>query len=68
MASHHRPDMTAHTDPNPIEYENEVYQKGLKYERPPFTFKSLEWEGLAMQNMSATSTGYVVGVRRPLAA
>ena len=63
MSSHCRPDMIAHPDPSPIEYEAEVYQRGLKYERPPFTFKPLEWESLAMLQMSATSTGYVVGVR-----
>jgi isopentenyl diphosphate isomerase/L-lactate dehydrogenase-like FMN-dependent dehydrogenase len=53
--------MAKHIDPNPIEYENSVYQKGLKYERPPFTFKPLDWEGLAEQRMSAESKGYVVG-------
>ncbi|KAH6657639.1 putative FMN dependent dehydrogenase [Truncatella angustata] len=56
-----RPDMTKNVDPNPIEYENSVYQKGLKYERPPFTFKALDWESLAEQRMSAESKGYVVG-------
>ena len=60
-----RPDMEAHPDPNPIEYEDQVYQKGLKYSRPPFTFKSTEWEGLAQQRMSAESAGYVVGVSMP---
>ena len=67
MASKHshttveRPDLKAHPDPNPVEYENQVYQKGLKYERPPFTFKATDWEGLAMQRMSAESSGYVNG-------
>lgn len=46
---------------NPIAYEQEVYSRGLHYERPPFTFKSLEWEQLAMQRMSAEATGYVTG-------
>lgn len=58
---HARPKLDKHADPNPIEYENSIYQKGLKYERPPFTFKPLEWEGLAEQRMSAESKGYVVG-------
>lgn len=44
-----------------VDYENEVYEKGLQYERPPFTFKALEWEHLAKERMSAESCGYVVG-------
>lgn len=47
--------------PNPIEYEKKIYQKGLKYERPPFTFRALEWEPQAEQRMSAEARGYVVG-------
>lgn len=66
MSSHHlntvvRPDLKAHPDPKPIAYENEIYQKGLHYERPPFTFKPLDWEGLASQRMSADTRGYVTG-------
>ncbi|KAI0136772.1 L-lactate dehydrogenase [Xylariales sp. AK1849] len=56
-----RPNMTKHVDPNPIDYEASIYQKGLKYERPLFTFKPLEWERLAEERMSAESKGYVVG-------
>lgn len=56
-----RPDMEKHDDLDPIEYENSIYQKGLHYQRPPFTFKPLEWEALAEQRMSAESKGYVVG-------
>ncbi|KAK7979777.1 hypothetical protein PG989_012234 [Apiospora arundinis] len=56
-----RPKMEKHQDPNPIEYENSVYQKGLQYQRPPFTFKPLEWEALASERMSAESRGYVTG-------
>ncbi|KAI1360024.1 putative FMN dependent dehydrogenase [Xylaria arbuscula] len=48
-------------DPNPIEYETSIYQKGLSYQRPPFTFKPLEWEGLAAERMSADSKGYLIG-------
>ncbi|KAK5627385.1 hypothetical protein RRF57_003100 [Xylaria bambusicola] len=47
--------------PDPIEYESSIYQKGLSYQKPPFTFKSLEWERLASERMSADSKGYVVG-------
>ena len=57
----HRPDMKEHKDPNPVDYETDVYQKGLHYEKPPFTFRPLEWESMAMARMSAESTGYVVG-------
>jgi lactate 2-monooxygenase len=46
---------------NPVEYEKSVYQNGLRYERPPFTFRSTEWESQASMVMSATSKGYVVG-------
>ncbi|KAI1273106.1 L-lactate dehydrogenase [Xylaria sp. FL0933] len=47
--------------PDPVAYESSIYQKGLSYERPPFTFKPLEWERLAAERMSADSKGYVVG-------
>ncbi|KAI1414605.1 putative FMN dependent dehydrogenase [Hypoxylon sp. FL1857] len=56
-----RPDMARHTDPDPIAYEKEVYQRGLRYQRPPFTFKPLEWEPLAAERMSADAKGYVLG-------
>lgn len=46
---------------DPITYEQDVYQHGLHYERPPFTFDSTKWEELAMARMSAESTGYVHG-------
>ena len=39
--------------PNPVGYEQKIYQKGLQYERPPFTFQSLKWEEQAAQRMSA---------------
>jgi len=42
---------------DPITYEQDVYQHGLHYERPPFTFDSTKWEELAMARMSAESTG-----------
>ncbi|KAI1391453.1 putative FMN dependent dehydrogenase [Hypoxylon trugodes] len=66
-AQHHhpqkRPDTVAHPDPNPdpIAYEAEVYQRGLRYQRPPFTFKPLEWGPLAAERMSADTKGYVLG-------
>ncbi|KAI1772825.1 putative FMN dependent dehydrogenase [Hypoxylon cercidicola] len=56
-----RPDTVKHVDPDPIAYEAEVYQRGLRYQRPPFTFKPLEWEPLASERMSADTRGYVLG-------
>ncbi|KAI0851595.1 putative FMN dependent dehydrogenase [Daldinia vernicosa] len=56
-----RPDIEKHPDPDPIAYEAEVYQRGLRYQRPPFTFKPLEWERLAAERMSADTRGYVLG-------
>lgn len=46
---------------NPLQYMADVYGRGLKYERPPFTFQSTEWEGLARERMSRESLGYVCG-------
>lgn len=56
-----RPDIVKHADPDPIGYETEVFQRGLRYQRPPFTFKPLEWEPLASERMSAETRGYVLG-------
>ncbi|OTB13656.1 hypothetical protein K445DRAFT_384900 [Daldinia sp. EC12] len=56
-----RPNTEKHSDPDPIAYEAEVYQRGLRYQRPPFTFKPLEWESLAAERMSADARGYVLG-------
>ncbi|KAK6954757.1 hypothetical protein Daesc_004726 [Daldinia eschscholtzii] len=57
-----RPNTEKHSDPDPIvAYEAEVYQRGLRYQRPPFTFKPLEWEALAAERMSADARGYVLG-------
>ncbi len=61
-----RPNTAKHTAPNddgrdPVAYEAAVYQRGLRYQRPPFTFKALEWEGLAAERMSADARGYVLG-------
>jgi len=48
-------------DPQPYKYEKEVYIKGIRYEKPPFTFKCLEWESEAQKILSANSWGYVHG-------
>ena len=47
--------------PNPVEYEKKIYEKGLQYERPPFTFQTDKWEAQASERMSAEARGYVVG-------
>lgn len=46
---------------DPVAYEQQIYQKGLKFERPPFTFQSGHWEGQAEQRLSAESKGYLIG-------
>jgi L-lactate dehydrogenase (FMN-dependent) and related alpha-hydroxy acid dehydrogenases len=45
----------------PFKYENEVYQAGLKGQKPSITFNCLEWENLAKNRLSADSYGYVWG-------
>lgn len=47
--------------PDPVEYEKEVYQRGLQFARPPFTFQTGLWEPHAKERMSAESKGYVAG-------
>ncbi|SCU92903.1 LADA_0G00232g1_1 [Lachancea dasiensis] len=46
---------------DPIQYMSNVYGYGLKNERPPFTFKSDDWEDLAKERMCANSLGYICG-------
>ena len=54
--------MVKHADPNPIAYEQEIYEKGLKYsEHPPFTFDTTQWESIACSSLSADAKGYVYG-------
>lgn len=57
----HRNDKPPQPPQNPVDYENAIYQKGLQYERPPFTFQSGEWEPQAKARMSANSIGYLCG-------
>lgn len=57
----HRVDAPAGPPISPVEYENTIYQKGLEFERPPFTFQTGEWEAKAKERMSAEAKGYVVG-------
>mmetsp|Transcript_1209 Transcript_1209/g.1325 ORF Transcript_1209/g.1325 Transcript_1209/m.1325 type:complete len:418 (-) Transcript_1209:1138-2391(-) len=46
---------------DPVSYEKEIYEKGLKFERPPITCESTKWEELAKEKLSAESAGYVWG-------
>lgn len=43
----------------PVEYEKEIYQHGLKLQRPAFTFQTGKWQEEAEARMSAESKGYV---------
>lgn len=46
---------------NAIDYEKKIYERGLKFERPPITCDSTKWEELAKDRLSAESAGYVWG-------
>lgn len=48
-------------DPEPFKYENEIYARGLHFERPPFTFNALAWEDKAKERLAADAWGYVYG-------
>jgi lactate 2-monooxygenase len=58
---HNHGNLNGDSELTPTAYEDNIYERGLQYERPPFTFKPLDWESLAIERMSAESTGYVVG-------
>lgn len=48
--------------PNPVEYEQKIYQKGLQYERPTLSFQTNKWEELAEGRMSAESKGMALQI------
>ncbi|KAK5103690.1 hypothetical protein LTS08_003108 [Lithohypha guttulata] len=56
MARHHN-DMSSKV----VEFEQDIYKRGLKYERPSFTFQSELWEPQACARLSAEAKGYVYG-------
>lgn len=56
-----RQDIKNNPDPTPLDYQSEVYQKGLTYEKPPITFDGTKWEALAKETLSANAFGYVYG-------
>ncbi|QIW97890.1 hypothetical protein AMS68_003408 [Peltaster fructicola] len=53
--------MAAKFDPIPLDYQTEVFKKGLKYERPPITFDTTKWETQAKEILSKDSWNYVGG-------
>ncbi|PVI01640.1 L-lactate dehydrogenase [Periconia macrospinosa] len=67
--SHHDPEphpyrtkLSSHKpSQSPYDYELQIYQKGLNYERPHLTFQSTSWEPQACARMSSESKGYVYG-------
>ncbi|EPX71483.1 cytochrome b2 [Schizosaccharomyces octosporus yFS286] len=45
----------------PKSYESEIYDNGLKFERPSISVDPRSWEPLAMDRLSKDATGYVYG-------
>lgn len=56
-----RTNKPAQTPVNPVEYEKAIYQRGLHFERPKFTFQTEKWQSLAEERLSADAKGYLVG-------
>ena len=48
-------------DPTPFDFQTEVYQRGLKHEKPPLTFDSTRWASLAHEKLNDDAWGYVHG-------
>lgn len=42
-------------------YENEIFKRGLSYEKPRITCDSTKWEELAKKKLAAEPAGYVYG-------
>ena len=61
----YRTNETAKVSVEPVEYEKEIYQQGLKLQRPVLTFQTGKWQEAAEARMSAESRGYVCA-RLPL--
>lgn len=53
--------MAPSNSPDPIAYENSVYQAGLHSAKPPFSFHPSDWEAQAKEVLSANSWGYIHG-------
>ena len=43
------------------QYEMEIYNRGLDFERPALTFQADKWEELACSRLSSEAKGYVYG-------
>jgi lactate 2-monooxygenase len=48
-------------DPTPFDFQIGVYQRGLKFEKPPLSFEPTIWEAQAEKQLSANAWGYVHG-------
>lgn len=55
----HRTGVSSNPLVQPIEYEKDIYQLGLKLQRPALTFQTEKWQADAEARMSAESKGYV---------
>jgi lactate 2-monooxygenase len=50
-----------HPEQDGYQYEMEVYNRGLDFERPALTFQADKWEELACARLSSEAKGYVYG-------
>ncbi|TKA73959.1 putative lactate 2-monooxygenase [Friedmanniomyces simplex] len=46
---------------NPVEYEKQIYERGLQFHRPPLTFQTTHWQSQAEARLSANARGYLSG-------
>ncbi|WXC60877.1 hypothetical protein SNK03_006759 [Fusarium graminearum] len=53
--------MTPSPSADVLGYEKSIFDDGLHFARPAFTFQSSRWESLAKETLSATSWGYIHG-------
>ncbi|ROW08696.1 hypothetical protein VPNG_06452 [Cytospora leucostoma] len=53
--------MSSSAIPDPVAYEQSVFQNGLHSAKPPFTFRPSEWESKAQSILSSNSWGYING-------
>jgi lactate 2-monooxygenase len=50
-----------HSNQHAVDYETQIYTRGLDFERPPLTFQTSNWEELACNRLSVDAKGYVFG-------
>ncbi|RGP69069.1 l-lactate dehydrogenase cytochrome [Fusarium longipes] len=53
--------MTPSPSADVLAYEKSIFDDGLHFARPAFTFQPSRWESLAKETLSATSWGYIHG-------